>query len=73
MNWKGQPLVSYEAAVNLIGSTTTGTGLKVKAMLDKKTYEIGQKVTEKEMKELRLKPHQFHGNWNYTLRPRGAG
>ena len=73
MNWKGQPLVSYEAAVNLIGSTTTGTGLKVKAMLDKKTYEIGPKVTEKEMKELRLKPHQFHGNWNYTLRPRGAG
>jgi hypothetical protein len=70
MNWRGRPLVSYEAVVNLIGSTTTHTGLKVKATLDKKSYETGQKVTDEEMKELRLKRHAFHGDWNYTLQPR---
>lgn len=70
MNWRGRPLVSYEAVVNLIGSTKTRTGLKVKAMLDKKTYETGHKVTDQQMNELRLKPHAFHGDWNYTLRPR---
>lgn len=70
MNWKGRPLVSYEAVVNLIGSTTTRTGLKVKATLDTKTYETGQKVTDEEMKGLRLKRHEFHGDWNYTLQPR---
>lgn len=70
MNWKGRPLVSYEAVVNLIGSTRTAAGLTVKAMLDTKSYETGQKVTEQEMKALRLKPHTFHGDWNYTLQPR---
>ncbi len=72
MNWKGKPLVSYEAVVNLIGSTKTRTGLKVKAMLDKKTYATGQKVSDREMNELRLKSHTFHGDWNYTLQPRQA-
>ena len=72
MNWKGKPLVSYEAVVNLVGSTTTRTGLKVKAMLDKKTYATGQKVSDREMNELRLKSHTFHGDWNYTLQPRQA-
>lgn len=69
MNWKGQPLVSYEAVVNLIANTTTKSGLKVKAVLDMKTYETGQKVAEREMKALRLKRHTFHGDWNYTLNP----
>ena len=69
MNWKGRPLVSYEAVVNLIGNTTTKNGLKVKAVLDTKTYETGQKVADREMKALHLKPHTFHGNWNYTLLP----
>ena len=50
INRKGPPLVSYEAVVNLIGSTTTRTGLKVRATLDKKGYETGQKVTDDEMK-----------------------
>ena len=72
MNWKGRPLVSYEAVVNLIGNTKTRTGLKVKAMLDKNSYETGQKVSDEEMQELRLKVHPFHGNWNYTLHPRRA-
>jgi hypothetical protein len=71
MNWRGRPLVSYEAIVNLIGNTTTKSGLKVKAMLDTKMYETGQKIADQEMKALRLKLHSFHGDWNYTLAPRG--
>ena len=72
MNWKGRPLVSYEAVVNLIGSTKTRTGLTVKAILDKRTYETGLKVSDREMNELHLKPHTFHGDWNYTLQTRRA-
>jgi hypothetical protein len=70
MNWRGRPLVSYEAVVNLIGGTTTKSGLTVKALLDKTTYERGKKITDDEMRALRLKPHTFHGDWNYTLEPR---
>ncbi|MFQ5741903.1 MAG: ISAzo13 family transposase, partial [Acidobacteriota bacterium] len=69
MNWRGRPLVSYETVVNLIGSTTTKSGLTVKAVLDTKQYEKGQKIEDKLMKALRLKRHTFHGDWNYTLRP----
>lgn len=70
MNWKGRPLVSYEAVVNLIGGTTTSTGLKVKAILDKRQYKTGQKVADREMQALQLERHKFHGDWNYTLQPR---
>jgi hypothetical protein len=72
MNWRGRPLVSYEAIVNLIGSTKTRSGLKVKALLDRRTYELGEKIDERDMKALRWKPHSFHGDWNYTLQPRHA-
>ena len=70
MHWKGRPLVSYETVVNLIGSTTTRSGLKVKAMLDKRQYKTGRKVADCEMQALQLKRHTFHGDWNYTLEPR---
>jgi len=69
MNWKGRPLVSYEAVVNLIGATTTRSGLRIKAVLDTKTYETGRKVADREMEALHLKKHTFHGEWNYTLLP----
>jgi predicted transcriptional regulator len=69
MNWKGRPLVSYEAVVNLIGATTTQSGLRVKAVLDTKTYKTGRKVADREMDALHLKKHTFHGEWNYTLLP----
>jgi hypothetical protein len=69
MNWKGQPLVSYETVVNLIGSTRTRTGLEVKALLDRRDYEKGLSVTADEMKALRLRGHTFHPDWNYTLSP----
>ena len=70
MNWKGQPLVSYETIVNLIGSTTTKSGLTVKAILDTKNYETGQRIENQTMKALQVKPHRFHGEWNYTIRSR---
>lgn len=72
MNWKGQPLVSYEAVVNLIGRTRTRSGLKVKAVLDTRAYETGQDVTSEHMKALHLKGHAFHPDWNYTLSPHAA-
>jgi hypothetical protein len=70
MNWRGRPLLSYEAVVNLIGGTTTKSGLRVKALLDTREYEPGQKITDDEMRTLRMKPHRFHGDWNYTFQAR---
>jgi Rhodopirellula transposase DDE domain len=69
MSWKGTPLVSYETVVNLIGHTRTRSGLKVKAMLDTRPYEIGTKVSVSAMRALELTPHTFHPEWNYTLAP----
>lgn len=69
-NWRGRPLISHEVVVNLIGSTTTHTGLKIRAELDENRYPTGQKVTAQQMSELSIKRHKFHGEWNYTLMPR---
>ena len=69
-NWRGQPLVSREAIVNLIASTTTTTGLIVKAALDTNVYETGIKVTDEELASLRITPCEFHGEWNYAIAPR---
>jgi transposase len=70
MNWRGRPLISHEVIVNLIAATTTKTGLKVKAVLDKGCYQTKVKVTDEQMKTIRLKQHEFHGEWNYTIKPR---
>lgn len=69
LNWKGQPLVSYETVVNLIGATQTKGGLRVKAALDAGTYELGVKITDTEMAHLNLRAHRTLPRWNYTLRP----
>jgi hypothetical protein len=69
-NWRGQPLLSHQVIVNLIANTTTSKGLIVKAALDETKYETGIKVTDEEMAELLIKPAKFHGNWNYTIKPR---
>jgi hypothetical protein len=69
-NWRGRPLVSHQAIVNLIASTTTKTGLVVQAALDTGTYDTAVKVTDQELAHLRLTPDPFHGEWNYTLTPR---
>jgi Rhodopirellula transposase DDE domain len=68
MNWRGQVLDSYEVIVNLIAGTTTRTGLTVQSELDSTTYETGIKVTKAEMKQIPLVPHEFHGEWNYTIK-----
>jgi transposase len=69
-NWRGKPLVSHQAIVQLIGATTTHAGLQVRAELDSNTYPAGIKVTDAEMASLVIERHAFHGEWNYTLRPR---
>ena len=69
-NWRGKPLVSYQAIVQLIAATTTRTGLNVKSEIDTATYPAGVKVSDREMAAVNLTPHQFHGEWNYTIAPR---
>jgi Rhodopirellula transposase DDE domain len=69
-NWRGQPLLSHQVIVNLIANTRTDKGLIVKAALDESKYETGIKVTDEQMAALALKPAKFHGNWNYTIKPR---
>ena len=64
-----EPLVSHEAIVNLIASTTTRTGLIVQAALDTNHYETAIKVSDEELARLRLTPHSFHGEWNYVMSP----
>ena len=67
INWKGKPLVSYETVVNLIGGTTTKTGLRIKARLDPRQYEKGLKITDEQMQHINIKPHATHPQWNYTI------
>ncbi len=69
-NWRGRPLRTFETIVELIGHTTTATGLRVKAKMDKRRYTTGRVVGRAEMRGLALHPHSFHGDWNYELRPR---
>jgi len=69
-NWRGKPLRSFETIVDLIGSTRTAKGLKVKAKLDKRAYNKSVTVTKQQMEALNLHPDDFHGEWNYELRPR---
>jgi transposase len=69
-NWRGKPLVSRQAIVNLIAQTTTKAGLSVKAAIDENQYETAIKVSDEALASLRLTPHPFHGDWNYTLSPR---
>ena len=69
-NWRGRPLTSYEVIVNLISNTTTEQGLIVKAALDETVYETGIKVSDEELAKVLLTRASFHGEWNYTIRPR---
>jgi len=71
-NWRGRPLVDHETVVSLIGSVRTKTGLTVKAALDKREYPIGIKASDAEMDGIALTRDHFHGEWNYTIRPRAS-
>jgi hypothetical protein len=68
-NWRGRPLTSLETIVELIGNTTTDTGLTVRAALDDSDYETGIKISDDQLAQVNLKKSQFHGDWNYTIRP----
>ena len=67
-NWRGRPLESVETVVSLIGNTTTTTGLRIKAALDSHRYEKAIKVSDEQLASLHIRPHRFHGDWNYTIR-----
>jgi DNA-binding phage protein len=69
-NWRGRPLVSREVVVNLIGHTTTKTGLTIRSELDENIYPTGREVTDQQMESLAIKRDKFHGEWNYTIRPK---
>jgi transposase len=68
-NWRGRPLVSLAVIVDLIGSTTTKSGLKVTCMTDENTYAKGIKVSDEELSKVNLVKDDFHGEWNYTILP----
>jgi transposase len=68
-NWRGQPLVSRQAVVSLIGATTSTTGLKVYAELDENVYERAIKITDAQLAAVNLTPGEFHGEWNYIIKP----
>lgn len=70
MNWRGKPLRSYETVVNLIANTTNYGGLVVRARLDRRNYPTGRKVSTKEFRALKIERDEFHGDWNYVIRPR---
>ena len=71
-NWRGRPLESVETIVSLIAATKTTRGLRIRAKLDTGTYASGRKVPPSEIKKLRLERNEFHGDWNYTLKPRST-
>lgn len=68
-NWRGKPLISREVVVNLIGNTTTKTGLNIDAELDETIYEKGIKVSDEQLAKVNLHKDDFHGNWNYIIKP----
>ena len=69
ISWRGRPLTSYRTIVELASATTTRTGLRVRAEWDDAVYEKGIKITDRQLKELPITPADWHGEWNYTVRP----
>jgi hypothetical protein len=69
-NWRGEPLRDYETIIRLIAATTTAKGLAVACRLDRRQYQTGRKVSDAEMACINLIPDRFHGEWNYSIRPR---
>lgn len=68
-NWRGEPLRDYETVVKLIARTTTAKGLQVTCRLDRRKYPTGRKVSDEEMKRVHIERNQFHGEWNYVIKP----
>lgn len=70
LNLRGRPLVGHEVIVALIGATTTQTGLRVEAELDRRPYPTRVEVSDEQLAQVQLRPHHFHGEWNYSILPR---
>jgi hypothetical protein len=68
-NWRGKPLESLEVIINLIAGTTTNMGLKVYARLDTGSYPKGVEVPDDQFAAINIHRHDFHGDWNYTIKP----
>ena len=68
-NWRGKPLVSYQVIIDLIAATTTDKDLKALCELDTNTYDKGIVVTDTEMDAIHIVRAEFHGEWNYTIKP----
>ena len=71
-NWRGKPLVTHQVIVSLIAATTTTRGLSVRSRLDAHHYPKGRRVSDAQLAGVHLEPHQFHGEWNYTIYPTSA-
>ena len=69
-NWRGRPLVDYQTIVELIGATTSTSGLTVRCQLDRALYPAGIKISDAEMSKLNICTDSFHGEWNYTVKPK---
>jgi hypothetical protein len=69
MNWKGEPLVSFETVVKMISATKTEQELKINAVLHEGRYETGFKISPAQMKEVNIQPHKQNPEWNYSLLP----
>ena len=70
INWRGRPLTTYNVVVNLISNTKTESGLQIRAEMDTRKYEKGIKISNEDFEKINLKKCQFHGEWNYIIRPR---
>ena len=69
-NWRGRPLISRMAVVELIAATPTAQGLAIHAELDETMYETAKAVSDEEMSSLAMERCDFHGEWNYSVSPR---
>lgn len=72
LNWRGRPLISHEVIVALLGATTTQNGLRVEAELDPRSYPTRVEVSDEQLAQVQLRPHAFHGEWNYSILPRAS-
>ena len=72
LNWRAKPLTSLLVILNLIGATTTETGLVVKTALDEKQYQTGIKITDEQINAWNIEKNKFHGEWNYIIKPNSS-
>ncbi|MBN2533119.1 MAG: ISAzo13 family transposase [Spirochaetales bacterium] len=69
-NWRGRPLETKEAVVQLITNTKTKTGLEIKAILDMNIYKKGEKISDEKMSKINIRKNKFYGEWNYQILPK---